>query len=399
MKARRWLLCILLITMFPLVTGCWDRVEIEERGTILALAIDPLGEDSRQQNITGPRAKSDVSGIKLTAQIAIPGRIPLGPGGGTSGVSSAKPVWLISATGKTIDDAMNALQMELAERVFLGHLRIIIVNQKLAQNPGLHDILDFFRRNAEIRRLAWLLVSTGNAVEAIKATPKLERVPTLYLVSTMDHAVELGKIPNIFIGNFWTVLSSRGQDPVLPLISVRGTDQIELEGLAVFRGAKMVASLNPLEVAGFMEIRNERRAGYGVALPMPGDPRHSAIFKGTIRKAKIRSHLENGRPVFDVYSRIEANVEEITGSQSVDKVFDQLEEEATTVIQQGQEKTVRKMQGLHADVFGFGEYVRGKYPAYWGKFRSRAKWDEEFATIPVHIHARIFLRRAGMTSH
>jgi spore germination protein KC len=399
MKMSKVLLTILLVATSTLTTGCWDRIEIEERGTILALAIDPLSKPVKE-NITGPQAKSDAPGYKLTAQFAIPGRIPLGPGeGGAGGAAGQKPVWLVTATGKTIDDAMNTLQMELAERVFLGHLRIIIVNQSLAETAGLNDILDFFRRNAEIRRLAWLLISKDNALDAMQASPKLERVPTLYMVSTMDHSVELGKIPNIFLGNFWTALSSKGQEPILPYISVRGRDQIKMEGLAVFHGDKMVSSMTPLEVAGFMEMRNEQKAGYGLALPVPGDPSHSVIAKGTKRKTKIRMHREQGKPVFDVYSRVEVNVEERTGTKPVDAVFNKLSAEATSMAIQGQEQTLKKMQDLHSDVFGFGELVRGKYPAYWSTIKTREKWDEEFSRLPVHLHCRVYIRRAGMTMH
>lgn len=398
MKLRKSLTSVLLVAVCTLATGCWDRIEIEERGTILALAIDPI-YDSPEENITGPHAKSGLSGYRLTAQVAIPGRIPLGPGEGTSGGGTQKPVWLVSATGKTIDDAMNTFQMELAERVFLGHLRIIIINKDLAETSGVHDIMDFFRRNAEIRRLAWLLISKGEAVNAMEASPKLERVPTLYLVSTMDHSVELGKIPNVFLGNFWTALSSKGQEPVLPYISVRGTDQIKMEGLAVFHGDKMVTSMPPLEVAAFMEMRNERRAGYGFSIPVPGDPAHSVIAKGTIRKTKTRMHVENGKPVFDVYSRLEVNVEERTGDRPVDAVFNQLAAEATSSLTQGQEKTLKKMQDLHTDVFAFGEYVRGKAPAYWAKIKTREKWDDEFSKLPVRLHCKVYIRRAGMTTH
>ncbi|MFC4768971.1 CLC_0170 family protein [Effusibacillus consociatus] len=48
------LLCVLLIT-FPLLTGCWDRLEIEDRAVVLGLEVDESeitrGEASRMINI------------------------------------------------------------------------------------------------------------------------------------------------------------------------------------------------------------------------------------------------------------------------------------------------------------------------------------------------------------
>lgn len=388
-----------MVVTFPLVTGCWDRLEIEDRATILGMAIDPIQQGEDAEGISGPFARSDVKGYKLTAQLAIPGRIPLGPGG-TSESGTQKPVWVVSTTGKTIQDAVSNMQQELADKVFLGHLRVIIINEKLAKSVGVDDIQDFFRRNAEIRRLAWMVISQGDASVAMEAAPKLERVPTLYLVGTMDHAVAMGKLPNVFLGNYWSTLSSTGQEPVLPLIQVLG-DKIELAGLGVFRDDRMVGALDPLETASFMEITNVRKAGYPVAIPMPGDPSHSVIIQGTDRKTHIHLRTENGKPAFDIYGLIEANILEHTGTKEVDKVIPQLESEVTEILIQGQEKTIAKMKKLHSDVFGFGEYIRGHKSDYWTETLngSREKWEQTFATTPVRVHIKLYIRRSGMSTH
>jgi spore germination protein KC len=394
-KLYRLLACLILVT--PLLTGCWDRLEIEERGTILGLAIDPIVKNG--QNTTGPFAKSDNAGYKLTAQVAIPGRIPLGPGGPSGGGGATeKPVWIISKTGKTIDDALNNLQQELSNRVFFGHLRIIVVNQALAKS-GMQDIQDFFRRNAEIRRLAWLIISKGPAGAVIEATPQLSRVPTLYLVSTMDNAVRMGKIPNVFLGNYWSSRSSNGRDPVLPLISLYKKDRIEIEGLAVFKGDRMASSLNQLGTAAYMELTGENRAGYGVAVPIPGDPQHSAIIKGTNRKTKIKLRKIKGKPSFDVYMKVEANLEEKTGKSINDvRMMKQIGKEASQMLIKNQKKTLKKLKKQRTDIIGFGEYVRGEYPDYWRKYNSKEEWDQEFANLDIRLHLDVEMRRTGMSS-
>jgi spore germination protein KC len=400
---RKWVFVCICIITFPLLTGCWDRIEIEDRGTILGLSIDPIGGEA-PAGITGPYAKSDSTGYRLTAQIAIPGRIPLGPIGSSGGGATQRPVWVVSTTGKTIDDAMNKMQQQLADKIFLGQLRVITVNQKIARSVGLKDTQDFFRRNAEIRRLCWLLISDGNADEAMEAAPKLERVPTLYLVSTMEHAVELGKMPNVFLGNYWSALSAKGMDPVLPLIKVIGSarDQIETEGVAVFRGEKMVGMLDAIETGIFLEIRNMHKSGYGVALPIPGDPKHSVIFKALNRKTDIRCKFVNGHPSFNAYTVVPSKIEEKTGTKSLDKreVIDQIANEASETLTNGQMKLIRKLQGLHADPFGFGEIVRGQEPRYWkNKMKnSHDKWDDQFSKTPFQSHVKVFIQRSGMSA-
>ncbi|MFD1675382.1 Ger(x)C family spore germination protein [Alicyclobacillus fodiniaquatilis] len=399
---QKWIFVCICIITFPLLTGCWDRIEIEDRGTILGLAIDPI-EGEAPKGITGPNAKSNSPGYQLTAQIAIPGRIPLGPTG-SSGGGDQRPVWVVETSGKTIDDAMNKLQQQLADKIFLGQLRVITINQKIARSVGMSDIQDYFRRNAEIRRLCWFLISDGDASNAMEAAPKLERVPTLYLSSTMEHAVALGKMPNVFLGNYWSALSAKGIDPVLPLIKVIGSanDQIETEGLAVFQAERMVGILNATEAIQLMELKNVHRAGYGTAYPMPGDPEHSVIVTSISRRTKIKCQMINGQPSFEGYTVIPCRIEEKTGSGSLNnaRVIKQIEDEDSKALTDGQMKLVRKLQGLHADPFGFGEIVRGEHSEYWkNKIKdSHARWDKQFSKISFHAHVKIFIQRAGMSA-
>ncbi|MFD1675392.1 Ger(x)C family spore germination protein [Alicyclobacillus fodiniaquatilis] len=402
MNQKLVFVCICIIA-FPLLTGCWDRIEIEDRGTILGLAIDPIDGD-HPEGITGPNAKSDAPGYRLTAQIGIPGRIPLGPGESSGGGGAERPVWVVSTTGKTIDDAMNKLQQQLADKIFFGQLRVITVNQKTARSVGMDDIQDFFRRNAEIRRLCWLLVSDGNANEAMEAAPKLERLPTLYLVSTMEHAVTLGKMPNVFLGNYWSALSDKGRDPILPFIKVIGPerDQIETEGLAVFRKDRMVGTLDPLETAEYMEIINEQKGGYAAAYPMPGDPNHSVMLKAYSRNTRIRCRMINGQPSFESYTVIQSKIEEKTGRGSLDRsdVISKITDEAQEELTDGQMKVVKKMQKLHADPFGFGEIVRGQFPEYWLKQikDSHDNWEDQFTKTSFQPHVKDYILRTGMAA-
>ncbi len=136
--------------------------------------------------------------LRLTAQVSVPGRIPLGPE--TTGGAEQEPVWVLSTVGHTVDDALLNLQQELADQLFLGHLRILVINKEIAQE-GVKEINDFFRRNAQVRRTTWMVVSEEKAAKYMEIAPKLERVPALYLTDMVHNAEKLGKIPSFRYGN------------------------------------------------------------------------------------------------------------------------------------------------------------------------------------------------------
>lgn len=379
------------------LTGCWDRLEIEERGTVLGIAIDPLQKPVKHP-MTGPFARgTNPTGYQVTAQVAIPGRIPLGPVSG-GGSNSQRPVWILSVKGRTISDAMNRLQQNLADKIFIGHLRVIIVNEKIARTTGLLDIQDYFHRNPETRRLVWMAIAKGRASDALKVAPKLERVPTLYLVGIMDHAVSIGKIPDIFLGNFWSILWSNGRDPILPYISVH-KDQVSMNGLALFSGSRMVGALRPLEVAAYMELANNKVAGYGMAVPFPGNPEKSIILHATLRKSVIHLKMRRGRPEFEVYSIIELRIEESDPHpvRMDSKLIRRLDAMESDLLKQAQDRLLKKLKRVRADSVGFGEMVRGEAPGFWREIQTRSRWHDVFPGIPIHTHVAVHIVRSGMT--
>ncbi|MBX6395697.1 MAG: hypothetical protein IRY98_08245, partial [Alicyclobacillaceae bacterium] len=79
-----------------LLTGCWDRLEIEQRAMVLGLALDEASPQEVRRlgistHLNRPPQSTNIFPLRLTAQIAVPGRIPLGPGsdpGGGSGSAS-----------------------------------------------------------------------------------------------------------------------------------------------------------------------------------------------------------------------------------------------------------------------------------------------------------------------
>src|SRR5690606_9526301 len=107
--------------------------------------------------------------IRVAAQIAVPGRIPLGPGEG--GGSTNKPVWILEAVGHTLDDAMLIMQQQVSDQLFYGHLRVIVVSESFAR-LGMSNLNDYFRRHPEVRRLAWLAVTKGKAEPFMKTAPE-----------------------------------------------------------------------------------------------------------------------------------------------------------------------------------------------------------------------------------
>lgn len=392
-------MCALFFLIIPILTGCWDSQEIEQRATVLAIGIDVAEpEDIKEPEVSHLRKKFPIPNeemIKLTAQIAVPGRIPLGPEqpGGTK-----KPVLIISVVGHTFDDALNNLQQQVADEVFLGHLRIIVLNEEIAKK-GTQQFNDFLRRNPEIRRTASLVVSKEAASTYMNIAPELERVPSLYLADMVDNLSQLGKFPPHFIGLYWTILSSKGQEPVLPYLSLKKGSNIELSGMAYFQGDRMVGKTSPLEIGVFMSIIGINKGGYSAFVKVPGTDK-VVLVRAVSRKTKLNVRLKDGKPHVDIKVRYECEIDENhnpTISLSESKTIDKVGKETSKDTDKSIRSLIKKTQEANSDIYGFGEHFRGKLPKYWNsKVKTKENWEKIFKHLTYDVHVETYIHRVGM---
>ncbi|WP_234998474.1 Ger(x)C family spore germination protein [Salirhabdus sp. Marseille-P4669] len=381
------------------LTGCWDRDEIEDRSTILGLAID-IAEEQEGSSPNHPSGidvpLSNLGMLKVTAQLAIPGKVPL-KGGDSSGGEPADSVWVVEAVGHTIGDAMQNLQQHLAHKIFLGHLKIVILSEEVARK-GIGPINEYLRRVPDVRRTAWIAVNGDDAASTMEASPKMERVPTLYLTKVFEESVKVGKFPEHNLGLFWVATSDKGRDGYLPYIRVEEGEHIKIEGMAYFSGDKMVGKTEPHQIAYFNGLTEQNPGGSTAYFPFKEN--QGILFQSIKRKANNELKMKNGEPKVDVTVRVEGEIREKSTNalkldnpgtiESIEKTFNQiLEKEFATLITETQEKG--------SDIFGIGEYVRGKFPDYWDKeVQTGEQWKEIYKNLEITVTGKSKILRTGL---
>lgn len=404
-KRVRLLAAVLLLT--PMLSGCWDRLEIDERAVVLGVSIDVVKEgeegveerESEISHVKGSLPPPKRGLVKVGVQIALPGRIPLGPGEG-GGTEPRETVWVIHVVGHSIDDAFMNLQQQVSSRLFFGHLRIIVVSEAVARN-GMENINDFFRRNSEVRRMAWLIVAKGNASSFMFAAPKLERIPTLFLMSTLDNSIRTGKFPKDYIGLYWSNTSKKGQEGYLPYVVLKDEENVEISGLAYFRGEKMVGATKPMEISAYLGLRGVNPAGYSaVVLLDENDPDSAVMTNVTHRRSNIKLSLKDGKPHFRIHVELEANLEEKMNEGlaiSDPKVIHAIETKQSETSVKFYQNVIKQTQSKGSDIFGFGEQVRSKKPVYWDRnIGTKEKWQEMYKETTFDIEVIVKIRRIGM---
>ncbi|MCL6548454.1 MAG: Ger(x)C family spore germination protein [Alicyclobacillus sp.] len=404
---------VLLLLLALGTTGCWDRLEIEQRAVLLGLAVDlyqagdgPEQLSDEQENLEATHPKGLTPDrrrmLTLSAQIAVPGRIPLGPGegggGGGGGSEPSSAVWVLQSHGENLSDALQHLQQQVADKLFLGHLRVIVVSEAFARQRGVQEMVDFLRRDSEVRRTAWMVVCKQSAYDMLRTAPPLERLPTLYLISTLDHARQLGKMPNEFLGMFESKSAMKGRDPLLPYLDVLQPGNVNVAGLAYFRDGKMRGTLDPVQTAAYLTLTGVSVGGYTELIPLA--PGRYVMWEAYRRRERVKVDVQGGLPRFKVDIHIDGNVAERVGENlNVNRshTLAVIDREVARVAYRHALDVIEQTKRDHVDPVGFGEYVRAFQPSYWNRMvRTKERWEALYPKVPIEVEVHAKTHRLGM---
>lgn len=235
-------LSILLLTL--LTTGCWSSREVQDLAIITSIGIDRISEDGMDQwQVSARMIQSATTG-----------------GGGGQPSGSSQEV-LMKGKGITIEDAVRDIAKRLPRQPFYAHVSTAIVGKRAAQEK-MGDVLEVLTRFVEMRPRVNLLVARGDAFSILQTQPEMAKTNSKETLSmAKDTAKAAGLSSSVNLSEFAQWLLSPGRDAVLPEIKlIQPTEKGEasvsktqiVEGLGVFRGAKLVGWLNRQETLGYL---------------------------------------------------------------------------------------------------------------------------------------------------
>lgn len=383
MKKMRMLLVV--VFSISLLTGCWDRVEVNDIAIVTAIGLDLIKEDQ----------------IRLSLQIAIPSK--LGPTGGSGGgTGDGSSTYIISETGNTVSEAYRNLQMKISRQIFFSQSRVLLIGEDLARK-GIENIIDFHSRYHEPRINSFIMFTRGEAADVLKNIPKLESVSAEETKELVNLSVGL----SIYVMDFQNMLLTDGMEPLAPEFKLSSmevnekneTEKVqELNGTAVFKGDKLVGWIDKAETRGILWMRNEMETGV-ITLEVPKEDGGGNIsIDITNAEVKITPKLEHDGVIITVNVTSDMNVMENDSKLNLDdsKVIEGLQNDVESEIKERIQSVIDIAQkDFQSDIFGFGQAIYKKYPKEWNT-RYKQNWEQGFSEMEVSIHPEVFIRRIGL---
>lgn len=381
MKLIRMLL--IGVMTISLLTGCWNRIEINDIAIVSAIGLDLVEGDK----------------LRLSLQVAIPSKLgSTGGGGGESGKSTI----IISETGATVSEAYRNIQGKLPRRIFFSQSRVLLIGEDLAKK-GVSNIIDFHTRYAEPRINSFIMFTKGKASVVINSMPKFESI-------SAEETKELAKLNvglKIYVRDFLNMLLTDGLEPFAPQFRLEPlevntknkTGKIQaVNGVAVFKKDKLIGWMDAVETRGLLWLRNEVKTGV-ITIKVPKEDGGGNISTEIFRTdTKIVPILKNGKLKLTINVIAELSVIENDSQLTMfdTKVIKDIQRDIEKEIRDRVQLVVDIMQKEYqSDIFGFGQYVYKKYPKEWNT-NYKKNWEQEFAQLEVTIKPKAFVRRVGL---
>ncbi|MFZ5646681.1 MAG: Ger(x)C family spore germination protein [Bacillota bacterium] len=381
-------LLLLLVLLIGLPGGCWSRKEITEVAVVLGTGVDWTAEGR----------------IRLTVQIAMPGAFAGGAEAGGAGKEA--PSWVVSAEGKTVEEAERYLAMKVPRDIYWGHSVILVIGEEMAKK-GTRMVTNFFQRDREPREIMWFMVAKGEAKDVLEtysdlaktsaqAAGFLTRMKTGYSVQLREYA---------------EMLASKGVQPVATRVEVKEAGvtpvpgrekkspahkQVELSGVGVFKEDRLVGWLDDYETRGLLWLKGEAVKGV-ITVPSPGEPDKEVSIRIRRGSTKVTPEYDGENLRFDVMVKVEGDMVEQQSREDLakpEKIKALEKGMAGDIIKRANVALEKAQNEYGADIFGFGDAFHRKYKKDWKELKDR--WDDEFTRAEVNISVEAHVREIGL---
>lgn len=202
-RGTRWRRALALLGLALVLTGCWDKLEMEDQIFVATLAVD-RGERSRYR-------------VAFRVPIATEMRVGILGGAGSGRGRTSE---LLVAEADTVAQAAFILNASVARRLTLRHLRGVVIGEDLARE-GVHDLVAELLRNPEVRETAGIYVARGRAVEVLAGgRPTGEFNPGKVNEGLLLVEKSLYMAPPIRLLHLVIRSGAVGVDPIAPLVAL-----------------------------------------------------------------------------------------------------------------------------------------------------------------------------------
>ena len=403
----RYKIVIIIIAML-LLNGLNNSREINDLAIVSAIGID----------------KAENGKYKVSAIVLNPEKQ-----GSGSGTSSSDEMTLYEAEDETIQTAIRKMILESPKRLYLAHMKLLLISESVAQD-SLVDVMDFFIRDNEGSNSFYLVVSKGVAPrEVLQIKTPVEDIPSENIVKSIKATAKyIGTTTENELRDSIESMLEEGEEVVIPSIIVKKEEEEETgdsksgnssdepqdegsskdteSGSSEDSGGKKAEEKEKILVDSMAYFKDRKLAGYldmtesmiysvlnnkfinGIIQVKGSDNLVAEIIKS---KSQMTPKYENGKYIVDISLNVVCNVTEVgqninfDNSENIHDYERLVQEKLKTDIQ----NYITNCQKVYnADIVGFGKLYRERLNKVYKQIAD-VFYTDIFSNIETNIEVKV----------
>ena len=375
---------ILLLCCVVFLTGCFDKVELEERALVLAIGIDKYSEKN-DTNIekTGEEKRFIVS-------IAMPEVSEEEKGNNTDKMketNSSVNKSIKKAEGSSISSTLDLIDNYTSQNLYYGHTKVIVLGNDILKDENLlRETIDALERNNEISRKVIILGTDKKAENILETIPKDEKMLGIYINDFYKGDKNTSFTYKVDLEDIVKNLLSSG-DTAIPNIKIKG-DDIKLEGLIALKQDKFIGNIDDAKTRGLLWLINKKSLGK-VSVPFENGYVSTSIFK---KKVKNHFYEENNKIIANFNVNIKGNITEyfLGENMLIDaEKYKLIEEKTSDYIENEIKDSLEYIKQLNVDILGLKELIRKNNYELYKKYKLEDKNIYNYIDFNVICNTKI----------
>lgn len=342
---------IIIIPLLFLLTGCYDYKELNSISILSATEINKIDDEFIvSAQAVNPQAPDKTSNAQA-------------------------PFIIYTGRGKTIQEAYRSIANESSKFLYLNHIQILIINEKIAKE-SLDEIIDYYMRSSAIRTEFYVLIGRDDNILDI-ITP-INDISSASIKESIENNLKyLGTTSDITFNELVSIMLDENSEIVLPSIklindskegeNVENTEETkvntkyELSNLAIFKDDKLIGYLDEEQSKTYNILQNKIN---NTILTYECDK--DKYMSVEIIDSKSSMDVSNKKANIKV--KLSGNLNEYNCSKSLDnkKTIEQIEKEFEQKLTETITKNINEVRTeYNSDIFGFLDNIYKKdYKTY-----------------------------------
>ena len=291
---------------------------------------------------------------------------------------------------------------KLSKKVVVGQMRVVLFGEELAKDD-IHHYIDSLLENPTVSKGLYLAIVEGETAPLLEY--KYENIDDIgqHIFRLLEQNIEQEIMISSTLHEIGHDLYMAGEDIYMPIIK-KEEDLVELSGIALFNGDKMVSKL-PVEDTFYVKLAAEDYKSGSIEVVLQKEDIPNDLIKNTpdqiliafdaIRSDKKLKLVNATTPEFDLNITLKARLTEIYPDLDIGdpKVVEKLEKAISKNFTREISRVIAYSQSVESDIFSFGEKYRSSVR---DSNITKEKWHELYKNMKVNVQVDFNILRNGV---